>query len=292
MDRKYFPTGACRLESEDGEKRRPARIGDALGEVVVLDHVGRVQVFVIDRIVRPHQGERRLMVKILPLALQLLMRLGKQRYRLAPTMAALLSSGPPTLRCFQRALGFPAPAGIEDARPIRKGGERLSAKVYAGLLSRLRQRRYRHVGAGEADIPAISVPADSDGLGRALQRTRSANCKTANLGENQEAFVQSSAAMLSDLGIGETIVAVTSMKTGIARRLPFTHTAEERLKRAVHAQHHVLQELAMNLAIVRHDLLDAGKLGLLLVVGDGHATLPPGFAPRFDNGVADLTAQH
>ena len=36
--------GACSLESEDGEESRPPSIADALGEVVVPDHVGRLQV--------------------------------------------------------------------------------------------------------------------------------------------------------------------------------------------------------------------------------------------------------
>ena len=48
-----------------------------LGEMVVLEHVGRLQVLVIDRIVGSHQGQRRLVVKVLSLAAHLLMRFGQ-----------------------------------------------------------------------------------------------------------------------------------------------------------------------------------------------------------------------
>ena len=63
--------GACCLESEDAQERAPARIMDALGEMVVLEHVGRLQVLVIDHVVVAHQRERRLVVEVLSLALHL-----------------------------------------------------------------------------------------------------------------------------------------------------------------------------------------------------------------------------
>jgi hypothetical protein len=61
----------CCFESKDGEERTPASIGDALGEVVIPEHVGRLQRFVIDGVVLLHQRERRLVVEVLPLALDL-----------------------------------------------------------------------------------------------------------------------------------------------------------------------------------------------------------------------------
>jgi hypothetical protein len=50
----------------------------ALGEVVVLDHIADLQIFVIDGVVLAHECERRLMVKVPPLASHLLMRFGQQ----------------------------------------------------------------------------------------------------------------------------------------------------------------------------------------------------------------------
>ena len=73
--RSYYPLpGAYGLESEDGQERRPARVIDAFREVMVLDHVGRLQLFMIDRIVGSDQGERCLVVEVLTLAAYRLMR--------------------------------------------------------------------------------------------------------------------------------------------------------------------------------------------------------------------------
>jgi hypothetical protein len=54
--------------------------------VVVLDHGADLQVLVIDGVVLAHEGERRLVVNVLSLALDLLMRLGQQRYCLAAAL--------------------------------------------------------------------------------------------------------------------------------------------------------------------------------------------------------------
>ena len=51
---------------------------DALGEMVILEHVGCLQVLVIDRVVRPHECQRRLVVEVLSLALHFLMRFRQQ----------------------------------------------------------------------------------------------------------------------------------------------------------------------------------------------------------------------
>src|SRR5215831_6992128 len=55
-----------RFERQDGQEPTPARIADALGEVVILDQVGRLQLFVIDRVALAHQRQGRLMVEVLP----------------------------------------------------------------------------------------------------------------------------------------------------------------------------------------------------------------------------------
>ena len=95
-----------------------------------------LQVFVIHQIVGTHEFERGLVVKVLPLALNFLMRLGEQGDRLAPPLAAFLASGYPALRGFQRALGFAIPAGGEDACPIRKSRKGLNAQIDASFLPR------------------------------------------------------------------------------------------------------------------------------------------------------------
>jgi hypothetical protein len=98
--------------------------------------------------------------------------------------------------------------------------------------------------------------------------------------------------MLSDLGIGKTIIAVTPMKTGIARCLPFAETAEERLKCSFYPEHNILQDLAVDLSVFGHRFFDVWYFCPLLVVGDGHAALVPGFATLPDGGVIEVAAEY
>ena len=73
MDGDHLPTGARCLEGKNGQKPRPACVVNALGEMMVLDHVGRLQILIIDRVIDADQSQRRLVVKILALAAHLLM---------------------------------------------------------------------------------------------------------------------------------------------------------------------------------------------------------------------------
>jgi hypothetical protein len=58
------------------------------------------------------------------------------------------------------------------------------------------------------------------------------------------------------------------MQSRVARFLACVDAAEERLKCAIYAQHHVLQDLGVDLAIFGHRFFYAGQLGFLVVVGD------------------------
>ena len=119
-----LPSIYC-FESEDAQECRPPGITDAFGEMVIPDHVGRLQVFVVDRVVGSDQRERRLMMKILSLAAYLLMRLRQQCGRLPATIAPFLAPRNSALGGFQRALGFAIPTRRIDARGVREGSERL-----------------------------------------------------------------------------------------------------------------------------------------------------------------------
>src|SRR5262249_22502715 len=114
----YSPTGACCLEGEDAQELRPSRVADALSEVVVLDHIGRPQVPVIERIIRAHQLECCLVVKVLTLALHRLVRLGKRVHRLAPPMAAFLPPRYAPLHAFQMTLGLAIATQGMDHRAV------------------------------------------------------------------------------------------------------------------------------------------------------------------------------
>jgi hypothetical protein len=75
MHRNHFPTGARCLESADAQECAPPGIGDALGQVVVPEHIADLHVLVIDRVVLTHEGERGLVVEVLSLPPHRLLRL-------------------------------------------------------------------------------------------------------------------------------------------------------------------------------------------------------------------------
>jgi hypothetical protein len=77
VDCLHLLPSTCCLESEDAQERTPGRITDALGKVMVPDHVGHLQVFVIDRIIGAHKRERRLVMEIRSLTTHFLMCLGQ-----------------------------------------------------------------------------------------------------------------------------------------------------------------------------------------------------------------------
>ena len=258
---------------------------------MVLDHVADLQIFMIDYIVGTYELERNLMVEVPSPPTYRLMRFGQECDGLAATATSLLATRDTPLGGFQRALRLAIPAGVKDACVVRQRSEGLDAQVDASLLASERKWLHWHVSARDADLPAVCFPRDRDGFGHARQRTRPADCKATNLGENQEAVVQSSAPMFSHLWIGKAGVAVAAMETRVARILPFAVTAKVRLKRAVDAQHHILQDLSIDVAVFRHRVPDVRQFRFLLIVGDTDATHPPGFPPLTYSGVIDMAAE-
>jgi hypothetical protein len=60
--------------------------------MMILHHIGRLEIFVIDRVVLLNERQCRLVMKVPPLASHCLMRPGKQLGRFAPAIAPLLAS--------------------------------------------------------------------------------------------------------------------------------------------------------------------------------------------------------
>jgi hypothetical protein len=188
--------------------------------MVVLDHVADLQRFVRDRVVAPNELERGRVVEVLPLAPHFLVRIRKPYHRLAPAISpaispALAASYPP-LGGLERALGLAIPPRMQVACAIGERGERLDAKVYTGFLPGWWERHDWHIGAGDADIPAVRIFGNGDSLGRPRERATPPHGNSANLGENEKPIVQPRAIL--ELRVGEAIVAVAPMDAGIPWR--------------------------------------------------------------------------
>src|SRR5690348_7722482 len=151
--------------------------------MVVLDHVGRLQILVIDRVVVLDKSQRSLVVKVLPLALDLLMSPSEQHDCFPATVASFLAATQTPLRRLERALRFAIPAGRKDAHAIRQSSKGLYPEVYARLLTSGQKWLYGHIGARETGIPAIRLFGDGDRLRRPFDGPGPANRDTADLGQ-------------------------------------------------------------------------------------------------------------
>jgi hypothetical protein len=179
-------------------------------------------------------------MEVLSLAARRLLRLGQERHRLAPAMTALLPATHAPSCGLERSLRFAAPARMEEARAIAERSEGFSAEVNAGFLSGRKQWLSWHIGAGDADIPAIRLPANRDGLGHALQRTVQADTDTAKLRQAEETTIQRRPTLLAHLRIGAAGGAVAPLKARVSRCLARLDATAERLEGAVDAERDIL----------------------------------------------------
>src|SRR6185437_4535104 len=102
---RYHSTpSVCCFGFEDGTELRPACIADALGEVVVPDHIFDLQFFEVDGVVVPEQLQRRLVVEIEPLTQDVMMSSLEMTHRLASALAPLLTTRDDALRLLQLLL--------------------------------------------------------------------------------------------------------------------------------------------------------------------------------------------
>jgi hypothetical protein len=92
------------------------------------------------------------------------------------------------------------------------------------------------------------------------------------------------------LGIGERVVAVPSLEAGIARLLAGLEAAEERRKSSIQAFEHILQDLGMDLSVLRADGLHLAQFPRLLLVAHRDPTPLPGRLALLQGGVVEATA--
>jgi hypothetical protein len=122
----------------------------------------------IEHIVLAHQGKRRFVVKVGSLPSHVLMLLGTPAHGFRAAVAALLASCDMPLRFGKLLLGLPIVARILHYIAVRRDEKHFQPYVDAGLASGEGQWLKRDVGTREADIPAIRLFADRDGLDGAL----------------------------------------------------------------------------------------------------------------------------
>jgi hypothetical protein len=259
--------------------------------MVIPEHVADLQVFMIHGVVRSHYSERRLMVKVGTLPTYLAMRFGEHFHRFTPAAASLLAARNTPLGELQFAFRLAIPARGKDARAVCKSGKRLKPQVYAGLLVGCGQQVNRRIGAGDTGVPAVDLSRDRDGLGSALKRAVQSNAYAPDLGQTEQITIQDHTAAI--LWVGEAVITAVSSEAWMARRFSSFHTAEESLKRLIQTAQHILQDLRIDLGILRTSGFGVWQLHRLLLVGSTLtlSALPPNLALFKGDIVEQLTTR-
>src|SRR5215469_12651242 len=273
---------------EDGPKLGPAGITHALGEVVVPDQVGHRQVFQIDRVVLPHQEERRLVVEVVPLPTDLLVLLRQELHRFAAAPAALLAARHPALGLLQLPLGSAIMARILDDVALSRDEEHLQPHIDTRLPIGDWQWVHRHIDTGETPVPAIGFLGNRDGFDGAFTRAAPPDSDPSDLGEYQLVVIDGGSS--AELLVGETRGAVGALQARIPWLFAILHPAEEPLEGAVQAGQHVLQDLRVDVLVLGPHRFDAGKIGALLGTDDAHAACVPGVAAFLQSGIVEFPA--
>src|SRR5215467_917194 len=190
----------------------------------------------IDRVVRSHEHARRLAVEVCARPAYALMRPGEQVNCLLAAAAPRLAARDPPLCTPQVALRHPEDAWVGDGLPIGQRGERFQTEIDPGLLACKRPGLQWHRGTREGGVPAIRFPANRHRLWRARDGVGPPHRDTPDLGQDQDAVVERGT--VTELLVGERVVAVCAVEARIARRPARLDATEEGLKGTVQTGQH------------------------------------------------------
>jgi hypothetical protein len=96
--------------------------------------------------------------------------------------------------------------------------------------------------------------------------------------------------MLVYLLVGEAVIAIHSLKTGVTQCLSRLDARKESLERSIQSGENILQDLRIDLAVLWANLFDGGQLGASLCDSATHAALLPRHFALAQGGVVEFTA--
>src|SRR5262245_35339630 len=170
--------------------------------MMILHHPFNVQIFDGHRVKLSHDLKRRLVMEIRASALNLLMPLLKQFYRLSSSLRSLLTSGDFALSGLQFSFGFAQKFRVLDHLACRERGEVLDPDINPNRTGGLRKESGLILFNREDHIPTIRLSLNQASLDRPFNWTGKTNAARADLRQVKlVAFKPESA-----LRIGEGIV--------------------------------------------------------------------------------------
>jgi len=147
-------------------------------------------------------------------------------------------------------------------------------------------RKVKLILGNENSIPLVSLSFDGTGFDGTFHFTVKLDFDVSYFAE-MESLIDD---LITSLGVGERIVAVSTLETRIARCFIIPHPSEEGLHSLLQTLQNILLNLAVNILIFFSHLFDGRKLIGLHIVGNRLAVHPIGFTPFFKSGIVKFLA--
>jgi putative transposase len=283
----YLTTSIFRFVRQNRGELTPSRVANALGEMMVLNHSSHVQIFNGDRVKLLDEIERRLVMKVRALALNLLMLLRQQRDRFSPSLRSLFAARDFALSRFQFAFGLTQEFRVLNCFASREIGEVFDPDINPDRLASFREESALVFFNRKDHVPTIGLALDHASLDRPLDWTGKVDTARTDLRQMEFVAFDPKAA----LRIGKGIIPGCGPESRVARRFPILHTPKESVEGFIHTSKSVLKDLTVYRADVFADFLDLRKLNGLSVVVDRNAIHPVSVASLLDRGVIQFAAK-
>lgn len=270
VDRHELSSSLCRFLRKHRDELTPTRISDGLGQTVVAQHPLGVEGLHRNNPEPVYDPPSFLMDEIMSAVGDTFVDTGNNLSGFTSFRCAFLQFGKFPLRFSKGFLISPEKPWIVYPLTCRESSE----------VSQSHVNSHRRIGwwqwlafilCGKAGIPLIIMSSDGTDADFPEGLTMQPYLDITNFCQSQTAVY-----MEPELSVGEAVVPVISLKSGIARRLPSLHSPEKSAKGFVQSVSHILEHL-------RVDIIEAGALRFklpdtlaLLEIGKGFLFFLPG----------------
>jgi hypothetical protein len=255
-----------RFARQSVKKSCPRGIMNAFRETMVMRHTVDMQVFHADDAEAINNLPGLLMREVIPSERYPFMHAGNSLAMFPAFRRSLCQFTMLALDTGQGLLFFTKKAGIGYLFFITKSSKGFESNINANL-GRGFWQAFRLTLDREGNIPfARATSLNSTGFQFALDRPMIDHLDTSNLGKRHTIIMGDIETTLRE---GETIVAVTATKTGIARIFTCFATSKERFESQINANGYILQHLRMDLFQCRAFLFQQSQRINLIIAREG-----------------------
>lgn len=185
VDLPEIPSIPSSLVFELADKLKPTAIQDRFGKIFILDHIGDLQGFNVDRLVFANQFCCCLVRPIQPRVCYSFMDFGDTDTRLVPPVRSHCAAGKYSL-CFRELFGvLHSKPFIFDGLAVASFSKRLDAQVYSDFFTCGWLNAIVFVNPNANEIATARSLADRDRRGECLEVARPADIQPSKFGDSQ-----------------------------------------------------------------------------------------------------------